>query len=193
MLPWLDLLEMLRDWSPGAIEGGAARDRHEQAWNEVDRRLRLFAAAKLAQNLGLTREDVEDVTQSSLLKLQSNTVWRRLRTADSIVGYLLVIVRNQAMDVARRRSAEQKTLLQLPSESLSYPTRESEDATVSIERLRSAVNSLSPDERRLVDLRFWKGMRLDEISHCLHLPYSTVAGRMVRLLNKLQQEMQKIP
>jgi RNA polymerase sigma factor (sigma-70 family) len=189
LLSWLDLLDLLHDWSPGATAVGEQGMRHERAWAEVDRRLRRFIAAKLATGLGLTREDVEDITQASLLKLQGSTTWRRFRTADSIVGYLLVLVRNQALDVERRRSVERAALQDLSSELRADSLRESRDATAALERLRSVMDTLLPAERQLIDLRFWRGMRLDEIADKLGVPYSTVAGRMFRLLHKLQREI----
>jgi len=191
LLPWPDLLERLHDWLPGESASGAAGTRHARAWIELDRRLKAFVSTSLAPHLGLSVQDSEDVAQASMLKLQSGTVWQRLRSADSIVGYLLVVVRNQAVDLCRRRSIERGATHQLDDTDQIDAERQARDETQALERLRSVVAALTGQDLELLALRYWQNQTLVEIAHKFHLPYSTVAGRMYRIIQRLRHGMRR--
>jgi RNA polymerase sigma factor (sigma-70 family) len=182
-LDWADLIALLHDWKTGQPAPPPVRDRQSRTWSEVRRRVVL-----MAREARLSRSDAEDIAQATLLKLQRETVWRRLRTARSIQGYLRTMVRNQAIDLQRHRAVERAWLDTLSGEGLEEDAEGLREPSESMEKLRGLVAALTAAERQLLRWRFWDGLGLDEISNRLGVPYSTAAGRMFRLLNRLRQD-----
>jgi RNA polymerase sigma factor (sigma-70 family) len=185
-LDWPDLLALLHDWKTGQPSPPSVRETQSQAWNELRRRVELMAREYIF-SAALSHSDAEDIAQSTLLKLQRKTIWRRLRTARSIQGYLHTMVRNQAIDLLRHRSVERAWLDTLSGEPLEEDAGGVPEPSASMEKLRGLLAALSVEEKKLLRWRFWDGLGLDEISDQLGVPYSTAAGRMFRLLNKLRQ------
>jgi len=56
--------------------------------------------------------------------------------------------------------------------------------------LWSALNTLSPEERELITLHYFSGLPLQEIAPLTGKSYDAIRQRMVRLRNKLRQEME---
>jgi RNA polymerase sigma factor (sigma-70 family) len=146
---------------------------------EVQRIARLLAAP----------EDREDVVQAVLLKLQSPVVLSRLQAARSPAGYLVVMVKHQAID-AIRRGAPFPVVPGVPVEI--FAPGASLDAPLIAERegrLARAVQALPDADRLLLRLRFWQGLSIREIADRLGMPYSTVAVRLFRIVRKLRAKL----
>ena len=56
--------------------------------------------------------------------------------------------------------------------------------------LWSALNSLAPRDRELITLHYFSGLPLKEIAPLMGMSHEAVRQRMVRLRNKLRQEME---
>ena len=56
--------------------------------------------------------------------------------------------------------------------------------------LWAALNALSPKDRELVTLHYFSGLPLQEIAPLMGKSYDAIRQRMVRLRNKLRQEME---
>jgi RNA polymerase sigma factor (sigma-70 family) len=184
-LTWSDLLARLRadlesrTGSPGGTD--------DEVWRESRARIRGYAERVLAERPSIQPEDVDDIVQVVLLKLQLPRTLERLHAARSPLGYLVVMIRNAANDLARRRSAEleSSTLLEHAIsglEEIHWPL-EKQQARGWLAR---EIHRLKPAERALLYMRFWKGLQISRIAEEMDMPYSRVAVRLFRLIRKLE-------
>ena len=184
-LDWTELFAMLDDWTPQSVSAERASSRHVAAWTEIHRRLVHFAATRLPQEIGLRRQDAADVAQATLLKLQTVTIWRRLRSARSIVGYLLVMLRNAGVDLRRRRQVEHDAMKRVAAIDVAGPS--GSDKAILREWLTAQMHSRSSEECELLRARYWEGLSFAEIAQRMGVSYGTVAGRMFRLIRQLRE------
>jgi RNA polymerase sigma factor (sigma-70 family) len=185
-ISWIELFDLLADWVPGQPPAPAMRDLHSAIWTEIFHRLTQIIDGQLKRQFRLSSQDAEDVAQSTLVKLQNVVIWRKLRTAGSVMGYLIVMARNQALDLQRRRSLESATLHAL----FSNASRESlRHSSFTPEDLKLMLEGLADDDRKLLELRFWDNCGIEEIARYFSVPYSTAAGRLFRLLHRLRKNL----
>jgi RNA polymerase sigma factor (sigma-70 family) len=187
-LSWHDLLQRLRSDVELRAHPDRAEEVDNEAWKEVQLRIRGYAERILGERHGLSSADLDDLTQVVLLKLQSLAIIERLQSLQFPTGYLVVMLRNSANDLARRRSVE-RDVAPLMVQEPSLPEEEIQERQ---ERQRRALwldeelRRLPEADRRLLAMRFWEGKRINEIAGTLGLPYSRVAVRLFRLLRKLE-------
>lgn len=153
----------------------------------------------LALSLTEHREDAEDATQDTFLKL-----WRALPeyrgTTAALYSYVLRICRNSALDVLRRRRRTplpltytdedgEETEIDIPDTS---PTPD-EDYVRRAEaaEVRAAVDALPPDMRRMIYLRHMANADYAEIAELLGIPEGTVKSRLHRARKKLCEILKK--
>jgi RNA polymerase sigma factor (sigma-70 family) len=186
---WAELIDRLeadllvRQGNPGVTD--------EKAWGMaadlLHRRGRL-----LMTRLNLNSAEMEDAAQEVLLKLQSLATMQRVRAAGSPEGYLVVMIRNAAMDRLRlrRRTIERDLLINMPENEI--VSAEPETATPQSDetlRLKRVLRSLGDDERELLHMRFWQNMNFQAIAEALQISYSAAAVRMFRLLKRMEKLM----
>ena len=189
-LPWPDLLRRLHaDLEARSRPHGPVRD--EEAWHELRIRVRKHAEQALSRRQNIPDLDIDDIVQSVLLKLQSSQSLDRLRAAKFHVGYLIVMVRNAANDLTRRRTLESESVT-----ILERAIREPEGVYQHLaqqqawQALARELGRLSSSEKALISMRFWQDLRISDIAKNLGLPYSRVAVRLFRLLRRLEKRMQ---
>ncbi len=180
---WERLLAELEDERAQRRGGASSTTAGEEAWRDM--RLRIERMARLH----VTREDVDDLVQNILLKLQSPDALRRLRAARAPAGYLAVMVRNAAMDSWRRATSQE----------IVEPIEETwagldfvfgnVDQEKRIKALGQALSQLSESDRLLLRLRFWDELTIAEIAGRFGVPYSTMAVRLFRMLRRLRAEL----
>jgi len=186
-LDWPVLLDRLEADLSQRAKGGEKIEPEEAGWTEIRTALAFYSHVVLNRYGELTPEDMDDVVQAILLKLQTPETLRRLRLAGSPEGYMVVMLRNASADLVRKRFREREGLSRyffeprLPAE-----TNEEE---IKGARLRAALLSLSLAERSLLKMRFWQGMTIAEIAAEAGTSYSATAVRMFRILNKLREEL----
>jgi RNA polymerase sigma-70 factor (ECF subfamily) len=127
--------------------------------------------------------EAEDVVQEVFVQ-----VWRQAERYDQSRGsaeaWLCTITRTRALDRLRRRVARRED----PSESAPGPAvtaPKTEEALA----VRKALDSLSPDQRRALELAYYEGLTQTEIAARLGEPLGTVKTRirtaMIRLRDVL--------
>ncbi len=117
----------------------------------------------------------EDVLQEVFLQL-----WRNPGAFDagrgSLGAWLAVIARNRAIDQLRKRRPETD-----PSEvnlSLDLDLAGDTERRRTLEKIRSAMNGLSVEQRKTVELAFFQGMTHTEIAAKTGDPLGTVKTRI---------------
>lgn len=147
------------------------------------------AAFSLACRMCGRRATAEDVVQEAFLSL-----WRASAGYDpargSVRAWVLRVVHNRAVDSFRRTEARSSRdvsdigLAQLlPAAELTEVEAERRDDA---RLVRSALNDLTVDQRRVIELAYFGGLSHTEIAEMLELPTGTVKGRMRLGLTKLR-------
>jgi RNA polymerase sigma factor (sigma-70 family) len=110
---------------------------------------------------------------------------------ETLKGWLFRVAYNEAMALKRRQKTHDKSLKKLawrkPAEHESPDENFSRGETV--DRIRSAMNGLSEEQREVVRLRIYEEMTFAAIAEELNLPLGTVLTRMRLALRRLQREI----
>jgi RNA polymerase sigma-70 factor (ECF subfamily) len=146
------------------------------------------AAFSLAHRMMGERQASEDLAQDAFLK-----VWRGASSyraeRGSVRTWILSIVHNRSIDQLRsqasRRRAQEKIEASAPrsqpSEAFTETLRNSQR-----DQVREALNTLPPEQLKILELAYFSGYTHVEISDLLGLPLGTVKGRMRLGLKKVR-------
>jgi RNA polymerase sigma-70 factor, ECF subfamily len=147
------------------------------------------AAFSLAYRMCGRRAAAEDIVQDAFLSL-----WRSGGGYDprrgSVRSWVLSVVHNRAIDAMRRLGS--KTGRDVPDEGIANRLPAPERTDTEVERLddarqvRTALDELPPDQRRVIELAYFGGFTHAQIAEMLDLPPGTVKGRMRLGLNKMR-------
>ena len=138
------------------------------------------------------RSDAEDAVQEAWLD-----AWRGLAGFElgrPFRPWLLTVVGNRCRMVARRRKLTSVPLdegLYDRLDGLSQPQANPFGAIEAYyEDLQEAVEALDGEHRRLLALRFFADLQLEEIAELLNVPLGTVKSRLHRTLHTLRLRLQ---
>ena len=147
------------------------------------------AAFSLAYRMCGRRATAEDIVQDAFLSL-----WRSGSGYDprrgSVRSWVLSVVHNRAVDAMRRVGS--KAGRDVPDEGIAdrLPAAERTDAEVErrddARQLRTALDELPSDQRRVIELAYFGGFTHNQIAEMLDLPPGTVKGRMRLGLTKMR-------
>ena len=137
----------------------------------------------------------EDVVQEAYLK-----VWRMAHTYSptrgTVKAWVLSVVHHQAIDLCRSRRATVPLEPSGEDESFFEPVSpenvwESVSARFDRETLRKALEAIPQEQRRMIELAFFKGYTHREIAELTRLPLGTVKGRIRIGMEKLRDLLLK--
>jgi RNA polymerase sigma-70 factor, ECF subfamily len=146
------------------------------------------AAFSLAYRMMGERQASEDLAQDAFLK-----VWRGASSyrADrgSVRTWILSIVHNRGIDQIRSQASRRRTQEKIeasaprsqPSEAFAQTLRNSQR-----DQVREALDTLPPEQLKILELAYFSGYTHVEISDLLGLPLGTVKGRMRLGLKKIR-------
>jgi RNA polymerase sigma-70 factor, ECF subfamily len=146
------------------------------------------AAFSLANRVMGERQAAEDLVQDAFLKLwRSATSYRPER--GSVRTWLLSIVRNRGIDQLRSHASRRRTQDRLeasaprsqPSEAFAETWRNSQR-----DQLREAMNTLPPEQLKVLELAYFSGYTHVQVSELLDEPLGTMKGRMRLGLKKMR-------
>lgn len=130
--------------------------------------------------------DAEEVLQETFID-----AWRRAgeysASRGSVEAWLITIARSRAIDRIRNRGARLRVVKQ--SEQLATadaPQPEPPDVHAQT-RLRKALGTLPPEQRRALELAYWDGLSQSEISRETGDPLGTVKTRVRLGLQRLAE------
>jgi RNA polymerase sigma-70 factor (ECF subfamily) len=121
--------------------------------------------------------------------------WRelhRLREPERVGAWLVAIAANEAREAMRRH--RRRTLTEIPIDpERDDPSggRDPGDAIASVD-LDRALRRLSPDERRLLALRYVAGYDSGDIGRLTGTSASGVRSRLSRLLERLRKDLEHV-
>jgi RNA polymerase sigma-70 factor (ECF subfamily) len=129
----------------------------------------------------------EDILQEVFLQL-----WRKpaafVQNRGSLGAWLVVIARNRAIDVLRRRK---------PSDSvddvvLTSPVSVADEAerNIAMQRVRAVIANLPEEQRRTLDLAYFEGLSHSEIASRTGDPLGTVKTRIRQALITLRKALE---
>ena len=147
------------------------------------------AAFSLAYRMCGSRAQAEDVVQEAFLSLWRSGA-RYDRTRGSVRSWILSVVHNRAIDAFRRNAASHSRDVRDDQIAEQIPSRERTEQEVErrddAHRVRTALEDLPPEQRRVIELAYFGGFSHTEIAEVLQLPAGTVKGRMRLGLSKLR-------
>lgn len=133
-------------------------------------------------------ETAQDVLQEAFIK-----IWGNIAQYDASKGriytWMLNVCRNAAIDKLRSKGEIMKAKIQTGDDIVNTirSTQQTEQQTDTI-GLRSMVASLRPEYHSIVELAYYKGYTLDEISKTLDVPLGTVKTRMRAAMKELREK-----
>ncbi|HEY1688248.1 MAG TPA: sigma-70 family RNA polymerase sigma factor [Solirubrobacteraceae bacterium] len=147
------------------------------------------AAFALAYRMCGKSSFAEEIVQEAFISLwRSAAGYQRAR--GSVRNWVLRIVHNRAVD-ALRRSVVRDVMLH-PEQDITERIAGAEHTEEEFERreqadeLRFALETLPPEQRRVIELAYFSGFTHTEIAEVLQMPVGTVKGRMRLGLSKLR-------
>jgi RNA polymerase sigma-70 factor, ECF subfamily len=150
------------------------------------------AAFSLAYRMIGRRSLAEDVVQEALLAMwRSGSRYDRSR--GSVRNWILGITHHRAIDALRRDGvrAGKNVSDQGLEERLEAPERTDAEIVRRDEahEVRSALDSLPPEQIHVIELAYFGGFTHNEIAEMLELPVGTVKGRMRLGLEKMRTRL----
>jgi len=121
----------------------------------------------------------EDVVQEAFCGLY--VAWDRLRSHDSVVGYLRVSVLNGCRSAIRRSQRAPKPVVVAPVASAEADAMSSEERRVTV----AAVRRLPPRQREVLILRYFAELPMNEIAEVMGVSVGTVKSTTARGLAAL--------
>jgi RNA polymerase sigma-70 factor (ECF subfamily) len=135
------------------------------------------------------RDAADDVQQ-----LVYAEVWRRGSQYDAeragLLTWILTIARSRAVDHLRRRVPEPVPADELTRIIGGGHDRPETDLVLDRWQAAELLAALPPDERELLQLRFYAELSQTEIAARLGLPLGTVKARMVRALRRMRTDLE---
>lgn len=156
-------------------------------------RMHQDAAFRTAYLIAGTTGDAEDAAQDAFLK--AHAALGRFRDDASFRPWLLAIVANEARN--RIRSSARRADLRLRAAAGGGPgdaTPSPETAALAAEdaaRVVAGVNSLAPEDRLVIALRYFEELGEREMAEVLGCRRGTVKSRLSRALGRLRATMDR--
>jgi len=146
------------------------------------------AAFSLAYRMMGERQAAEDLAQDAFLKVWRSASGYRAERG-SVRTWILSIVHNRGIDQLRTQASRRRTQDKIeasaprsqPSEAFAETLRNSQR-----DQVREALDTLPPEQLKILELAYFSGYTHVEISDLLRLPLGTVKGRMRLGLKKIR-------
>jgi RNA polymerase sigma-70 factor (ECF subfamily) len=139
---------------------------------------------RYAMTLTRHRDDAEDALQAALVRIALRP--RVLAEARYPWAYLLKIIRNEALNIVRRRKPMRRLRERARSWCEYLPEHGEQELHVSVRR---ALGKLPPPQAEVVVLKIWEEMTFAEIGDVLGQSPNTAASRYRYALQKLSQHL----
>jgi RNA polymerase sigma-70 factor (ECF subfamily) len=146
----------------------------------------LNGAYKLAGYLLGDSGEAQDAVQEALARAWR--AWPRMREPDSVGAWLDRIVANVCKTRIRKRMGIRHVAF---DDKLEVHAPDPFRATLTRDAVGRALERLSPEQRTVVVLRYWRDMSLEQIAAHLDVPLGTVKSRLHYALRLLGREIDR--
>lgn len=165
-----EITELLQRWR------GGSREAFDQLIPLVYRELRAMASRRLAREWRDEMLDTTALVNEAYLKLvgQRAMSWQNRAHFFAIAGQLM---RRVVIDEARRRLSQKRGSgsVSIPLDDLLQPSPSVEPIDVlALDAALTELERLDPDQARLVELRFFSGLTVEETAEVLGVSPATV-------------------
>lgn len=147
---------------------------------------------KLAYGIAVrvTRDPMcaQDAVQDAFVQLWCNAATIDLART-SAAAWIALLARRRAIDITRREASATRVRVVTKPE---LATRSAEEhALISVEsrRARAALAALTPDQRTVIELAYFRGLSQSEIAKTLTIPLGTVKSRTFTALAGLRAHL----
>ncbi len=140
------------------------------------------AMVAIAHSIVGDRHLAEDAAQQAFAKAAVKLP--QLKKESQFAGWLAVICRNVAKDMARRKENLRTT------DDLSMIAAKSRDDDTT-ETIREAISKLSASAREVIFLRYYDGMSYEQISAVLGISEQAINGRLRRAKKKMADYLRR--
>lgn len=147
----------------------------------------LATSYRLAAHLLGDPADAEDATQEALLLAWRG--WPRLRDSERFGAWFDRILVNVCYERLRRH--RRSPTVELPDEV--GGVADVAAAALARDSVGRALLGLTPEQRIVVVLRFWRDLSIEEIADRLEVPSGTVRSRLHYALQSLRAEIDRTP
>jgi RNA polymerase sigma-70 factor, ECF subfamily len=162
------------------------RDAFQDLYYRYVRRVYGYVASRISH-----RQDAEDVVSEVFLRVIKNPDQLRQRQQTSFAAWLFVIARHAIADHYRKNGHSEEHI-SLDAAEPSAPAEKQPDHIFSeneeAARLYRMILSLSERKREIITLRYYGGLRNQEIATVLRIGEKTVSAYLSRALNDLQEK-----
>lgn len=150
------------------------------------------AAYSLAYRMTGTPGMAQDVVQDAFLSLWRSHA-RYDHTRGSVRTWLLAVVHNRAIDALRRSAVHDRWCASDAGIEECFQAPQLTDAEVArrdeAREVRGALQTLPPEQSRVIELAYFGGFTHSEIASMLDTPVGTVKGRMRLGLHKMRAQL----
>jgi len=135
---------------------------------------------------------LDEITAQDVLQDVFVKIWNNIGQYEPVKGriytWMINIARNAAIDKLRSKGEIMKGKIQT-GEEVVFSTQQTggTEQQTDVIGLRKIVEGLKPEHYSIVDLAYYKGFTLDEISKTLDVPLGTVKTRMRAAMQHLRQ------
>ncbi len=171
------------------LDPGSTAPDYETAERELSSRfgdrIRIFAAHRLHDAAA-----AEDIAQDTLRTVVSALRERKIQNLDALPGFVFTTARNLCMHWTRSVARETSAFHRFHNANADVPA-ESRDALrdlIDQDRrriVRKALSELSPDDRNLLTLLYFRGLSSEEAAATLSITTAAVRVRKHRALQRL--------
>jgi RNA polymerase sigma-70 factor (ECF subfamily) len=149
------------------------------------------AVSAFLLNLLRDEADARDVLQELFIKLA-----RQLRMLENIQdprGYLLRLSHNLAIDLIRRRAAQDKHREAFAEDRCAFFAAPADpDELEFAKQLAGALGELPAEQRAVVHLKLWEKLTFEQIAATLDIAQGTAASRYRYAIDKLRERLRPI-
>ncbi len=146
----------------------------------------------LSRRIVLDSSDAEEILQEVFLQVW-NQAERYDRGRSSVSTWLVLIARSRSIDRLRSRQVKDRTLASVQKENRGQHTSPEGMGAVLLEqrrqRLRLEMQELPREQRKVLELAFFKGMTQSEIAGNTGIPLGTVKTRTLLAMKKLRKAL----
>lgn len=143
----------------------------------------------LCQRMLGSKEDAEEVFQEAMIK-----IWRYAKSYDPdkarLYTWMMNVTRNTCIDQIRKNDRRPQ-IQDIDTHVYNVDSAAQSQTPVDHIGLRKEIDKLRPEERKVLELAYFKGFTQGEIAKDLNIPLGTVKTRARKAINELKRFLAK--